>query len=118
MPRRYPPLMDELFAELPARRRYRIAVELAVTAGRGDMDAAGFPESLNAVGVQLDVAGVPLALMAATVCAGVIVDAADPVTALIAGTDAVAAAVRGRRLKVKGARVDTTAGEPVALTAG
>ncbi len=97
---------------------YRITVELAVTAGRGDMDAAGFLESLNAVGVQLDIAGVPLALMAATVCVVVIVDAADPVTALLAGTDAVAAAVRGRRLKVKGARADTTAREPVALTAG
>jgi hypothetical protein len=48
---------------------------------------------LDSVGVRLDVAGVPLALMAAAVTVVVVVEAADPVTALITGADAVARAV-------------------------
>jgi hypothetical protein len=119
--------MDQLFAGLPSPcRQYQLAVDLAVTAGRGDMDAAGFLESLTMLEARLGGAGVPLTMMAAAVRVEVIVEAPDPETALTAGIAAVTAAAAGRRLAVKGARIlseqltgcAATAREPATLTAG
>lgn len=119
--------MDDLFPGLPAScRQYQIAVDLAVTAGRGDMDAAGFLESLTLLEARLGSAGVPLEKMAAAVRIEVIVGAADPETALAAAIAAVTAAAAGRRLGVKGARIlseqhtscAAAAREPAILTAG
>ena len=127
IPARYPPVTDDLFPGIPAPcRQYQVAVDLAVTAGRGDMDAAGFLESLTMLEARLGSAGVPLAMMAAAVRIEVIVDAPDPETALTAGIAVVTAAGAGRRLGVKGARIlseqltgcSTTAREPAVLTAG
>lgn len=127
IPGRYPPGMDELFPGLPGScRQYQVAVDLAVTAGRGDMDAAGFLESLTMLETRLGGAGVPLAMMAAAVRIEVLVDAPDPETALAAGIAAVTAAAAGRRLGVRGARIlseqltgcAAPAREPAVLTAG
>lgn len=93
-----------MIAGLPPRcRQYK--VEVAVAGGRGALDAVRFAEVLDSAGVRLDVAGVPLALMAAAVTVVVVVEAADPVTALITGADAVARAA-GDGMEVKSARVD------------
>jgi hypothetical protein len=107
----YSPVMDdlELFGDLvPPRRRpahYRAEVTLGVTAGPDDMEAADFLESLEGVGVQLDVAGTAVLFMATTVVIGVVVQAGSPVAAMVAAADAVARAVEGRRLEVRSSRV-------------
>ena len=87
---------DELIAGLPSRcGRYLVIVEAAVLADAGRLGAAEFTSALDAAAVKLDVARVSLVFMQGTARISVIVEAAGPVAALIAGTDAVAAAGDG-----------------------